>query len=186
MKFLETDVADAQLIDIEPHGDDRGFFARVWCTDEFAAAGADITWVQANVGFSPAVGTLRGMHLQRAPYGEWKLVRCTSGRLYDVVLDLRPDSPSYLRWYGAELSAGDHRSLLVPPGCAHGYQTLEPDTELLYMTSHAYQRDAATGVRFDDPAFGIEWPLPPGPMSEGDRSWPLWAEDDERSRGLAT
>ncbi|HLJ77269.1 MAG TPA: dTDP-4-dehydrorhamnose 3,5-epimerase family protein [Acidobacteriaceae bacterium] len=166
-------VAGSYLIDSVLRRDDRGYFGRAWCLREFADAGINFVPVQANIGSSIRKGTLRGMHLQVPPALEAKLVRCMRGSLFDVLVDLRPESPTYLRWYGAELTAENCRMLYVPEGCAHGYQTLEDNTDLYYMTSQFFTPGAARGVRFDDPAFGIEWPLPPTIISEQDRNWPL-------------
>jgi dTDP-4-dehydrorhamnose 3,5-epimerase len=163
------------LVEVDRISDDRGFFARVWCQDEFAEQGLKVDWVQANVGRSVRAGTLRGMHYQRDPHAEVKLVRCTRGAVYDVALDLRPSSPSYLEWVGATLSADDHSMLYIPEGCAHGYQTLADDSEIVYFTSARYARDAATGARYDDPAFGIEWPRAVEVISEQDAGWELWS-----------
>jgi dTDP-4-dehydrorhamnose 3,5-epimerase len=146
---------------------------RAWCRQEFAANGLDFVPVQANMGLSARKGTLRGMHFQDAPALEAKLVRCTKGGMFDVVLDLRPDSQSYGKWFGLELSAANGRMLYLPELCAHGYQTLEDDTEMYYMTSAYYMPTAARGVRFDDPAFHIQWPLAASVVSEQDRNWPL-------------
>jgi dTDP-4-dehydrorhamnose 3,5-epimerase len=173
MHFKETDVAGAMVIDPAPHQDERGRFMRAWCSREFAEHGINFVPVQANMGFSVSKGTVRGMHYQAEPALEAKLVRCTRGAMLDVVLDLRPESPSFGEWYGAELTADNGRMLYLPEGCAHGYQTLEEFTEMHYMTSAFYTPSAVRGVRFDDPAFGIEWPLAATVVSEQDRSWPL-------------
>ena len=173
MRFTDTDVVGAKVIDPSPHEDHRGRFMRAWCAQEFAEHGLDFSPVQANMGFSVRKGTVRGMHLQDAPALEAKLVRCTRGAMFDVVLDLRPESASYGKWYGAELSAENGRMLYVPEHCAHGYQTLEECTEMHYMTSAFYTPDVMRGVRFDDPAFSIQWPLVPTVISEQDRTWPL-------------
>lgn len=173
MNFIETGIPGAWVIDPAPHQDERGRFLRAWCTREFSEVGLNFNPVQANMGFSVSKGTLRGMHYQRVPDLEAKLIRCTRGAMFDVVLDLRPESPTYRKWYGVELSADNARMLYVPEHCAHGYQTLEPNTEMYYMTSAFYSPDAATGVRFDDPAFAIDWPLTPTAISEQDRNWPL-------------
>jgi len=146
---------------------------RAWCAREFAEGGLHFVPVQANMGFSVPKGTVRGMHYQGVPALEAKLVRCTRGAIFDVVLDLRPDSPSYGKWYGVELSAENGRMLYVPEHCAHGYQTLEDRTEMYYMTSAFYTPNVTYGVRFDDPAFGIQWPLVATVVSEQDRNWPL-------------
>jgi dTDP-4-dehydrorhamnose 3,5-epimerase len=175
MRFLSTPIHGAHLIDPTPHCDDRGRFLRAWCLREFADSGLQFVPVQANMGFSRSKGTLRGMHFQVAPALESKLVRCTKGAMFDVVLDLRPDSATYGQSYGVELSRENGRMLFLPEGCAHGYQTLEDRTEMFYMTSAFYTPEAARGVRFDDPAFQIAWPLPPTVISEQDRNWPLRA-----------
>jgi len=174
MHFTETDVVGAKVIDPSPHEDGRGRFMRAWCAREFAEHGLDFLPVQANMGFSIQKGTVRGMHFQKAPALEAKLVRCTRGAMFDVVLDIRPGSASYGKWYGAELSAENGRMMYLPAGCAHGYQTLEDGTEMHYMTSEFYTPSAASGVRFDDPAFRIQWPLVPTVVSEQDQNWPLF------------
>ena len=169
------------MIDPSPHIDNRGRFMRAWCAREFAAGGLRFTPAQANMGLSTGKGTVRGMHFQVAPALEAKLVRCTKGRIFDVVLDLRPDSPAYSQWYGTELSQENGRMLFVPEQCAHGYQTLEDDTEMYYMASEFYTPEAARGVRFDDPAFGIAWPLAVTAVSEQDRKWPLMERPGSRT-----
>jgi dTDP-4-dehydrorhamnose 3,5-epimerase len=173
MRFTETAIVGARVIDPTPHQDDRGRFMRAWCSKEFAENGINFAPVQANMGLSVRIATVRGMHYQEAPALEAKLVRCTRGAIFDVVLDLRPGSPSYGKWYGVELSADNGRMLYVPEQCAHGYQTLEEDTEMYYMASAFYNSNAARGVRFNDPAFGIQWPLAVTAVSEQDRAWPL-------------
>lgn len=173
MHFRETQVVGAKVIDPAPHADDRGRFMRAWCSKEFAENGINFVPVQANMGLSVRKGTVRGMHFQLAPAPEAKLVRCTRGAMFDVVLDLRPDSPSYGKWDGVELSAENGRMLFVPELCAHGYQTLEDGTEMYYMTSAFYTPGVARGVRFDDPAFGVRWPLAATVISDQDRNWPL-------------
>jgi dTDP-4-dehydrorhamnose 3,5-epimerase len=171
MKFLQCEVADARVIEPTPHQDSRGRFMRAWCQREFAEAGIGFNPLQANLGFSVHAGTIRGLHYQIAPALEAKLVRCTRGSLFDVVVDLRPASPTYRRWYGIDLSADNGRMLFVPEGCAHGCQSTVDDSEILYMTSAYYAPSAVRGVRFDDPAFGIRWPLPASVVSEQDRNW---------------
>jgi len=173
MQFEQTNVAGATIIKPSPHQDDRGRFMRAWCAKEFGEHGLDFTPVQANMGFSRQRGTVRGMHFQNATAPEAKLVRCTRGAIFDVVLDVRSDSPSFGEWYGAELTAENGRMLYVPALCAHGYQTLEDDTEMFYMASAFYTPSAVRGVRFDDPAFNVRWPLPVSSVSDQDRSWPL-------------
>jgi dTDP-4-dehydrorhamnose 3,5-epimerase len=174
MQFTRIDQVDgAWIIDPNPHQDDRGRFMRAWCAREFTDHGISFTPVQANMGLSLHEGTIRGMHFQEAPALEAKLMRCTRGKIYDVLLDLRPHSASRGKWYGAELSAENGRMLYIPEHCAHGYQTLVEDTEIYYLTSEFYSPGSARGVRFDDPAFGILWPRAATVVSEQDRNWPL-------------
>jgi dTDP-4-dehydrorhamnose 3,5-epimerase len=173
MRFAQASIPGVYTIDPDFHEDERGRFFRAWCAGEFAEHGIAFAPVQANIGFSLRRGTIRGMHCQVEPALEAKLVRCTRGAIFDVALDLRPDSLTFLQWIGIELSATNGCMLLVPEGCAHGYQTLEDETEMHYMASAVYTPSAARGVRFDDPAFGIEWPLPATVVSKQDRNWPL-------------
>jgi dTDP-4-dehydrorhamnose 3,5-epimerase len=160
-------------IDPSPYQDDRGRFMRAWCAREFAEHGINFVPVQANMGLNIRKGTMRGMHYQTEPALEAKLVRCTRGAIFDVVVDLRPASSTYGKWFGTELSADNGRMLYLPEGCGHGYQTLQDNTEMHYMASAYYTPDAARGVRFDDPAFNILWPLAVSVISEQDRNWPL-------------
>lgn len=173
MRLEPTAIEGVWIVRLDPIRDDRGFFARAWARDEFERAGLDIRWEQANHAHNPTAGTLRGIHFQRDPHAEWKLVRCTRGRLQDVAVDLRPDSATRHRWVEATLDADTGDMLLIPPGCGHGYLTLEPGTDLYYLTSAAYARESAGGVRYDDPAFGIRWARSIALVSEQDRSWPL-------------
>ena len=173
MRFLETGIAGAWVIDPSPHQDNRGRFLRAWCAREFSEHGVDFVPVQANMAFSLAKGTIRGMHRQVAPAIEAKLVRCTRGAIFDVIVDLRPESPTYGEWYGMELSAENSRMLYVPGNCAHGCQALEKHSEMLYMASEFYAPDSVRGLRFDDPALGIQWPLAATVVSDQDRNWPL-------------
>ena len=175
LRSTSTNVAGAAILEPVLRQDHRGFFAGAWCKNEFVEQGIDFVPVQANFGFSTRKGTLRGMHYQVEPAPEAKLIYCTRGALFDVVVDLRPESPTYLKWQSVELRPDDHRMLYVPERCGHGYQTLEDNTELFYLASQYYNANAARGVRFDDPAFGIKWPLEPAAMSEQDVSWPLLA-----------
>ena len=166
------------MVELDRHDDERGFFARVWDPDEFGVAGLTLALAQASISRSSRSGTLRGMHFQLHPYEEAKLVRCVRGAIFDVVLDLRPRSTTYLGWHGVRLDHEEGRALYVPEGCAHGFQTLEEDTDVLYLISHRYVPEASAGVRWDDPAFAIEWP----PVSERtigvrDRSWPDYVPD---------
>jgi dTDP-4-dehydrorhamnose 3,5-epimerase len=173
MRFTKIAINGAWVIDPDPHEDERGRFMRAWCVREFAEHDVDFLPVQANLGFSIRKGTVRGMHFQEAPALEAKLVRCTRGAVYDVVLDVRPESRTYSKWYGIELSAENGRMLYVPEHCAHGYQTLEDCTEVYYMASEYYTPNLARGFRFDDPAFSIQWPIAVTVVSEQDRNWPL-------------
>ncbi|HEX4008586.1 MAG TPA: dTDP-4-dehydrorhamnose 3,5-epimerase [Solirubrobacteraceae bacterium] len=156
-----TTIAQVIVIEAERHVDERGHFARTYDAALLADHGLDPTIVQCSTSFNHRAGTLRGLHFQASPHGESKLVRCTRGAIYDVAVDLRPDSGTHLRWYGVELSADNGRALFIPPGCAHGFQTLQDASEVLYQISVAYEPGAARGVRWDDPAFGIDWPAPP-------------------------
>jgi len=158
VKFTPTPLSGAFVIDIEPIADERGYFARTWCTREMASHGLCTDVVQCNVSFNRRRGTLRGMHFQAAPHGETKIVRCIRGAIFDVIVDLRPGSPTVRRWFGVELSAANGRALYVPEGMAHGFQTLEDDAEVFYWMSEFHHPESARGVRWDDPAFGIEWP----------------------------
>lgn len=160
------------ILEVKRIGDDRGYFGRLWCEREMAEQGLVSVIRQSNVGFSPRKGTLRGLHYQCAPHQEVKIVRCTRGRVFDVVVDLRPDSPTYCAWHGEELTPDNGKMLYVPEGCATGYLTLEDDSEIYYNTSEFYAPDAATGVRWDDPAFAIDWPTQPAVLSDNDVSWP--------------
>ena len=172
MIFTATELRGAYMIDLEKLGDDRGFFARAWCQKEFANHGLNLNLVQANLSFNAAKATLRGMHYQVTPYREAKLVRCIKGAIYDVIIDLRPDSPTYKRWLGVELTANNYKMLYVPEAFAHGYQTLADDSEVFYQVSQLYSPTAERGVRYNDPVFGIEWPLEPQVISDKDQQWP--------------
>ena len=172
MRLTETKVAGAFLIEPEPIADERGFFARTWCRDEFEAHGLVPHLAQCSVSYSHRKGTLRGLHYQAHPHEEAKLVRCTRGAIWDVAVDLRPDSPTYKAWYGAELTADNRCMLYIPEGCAHGQLTLTDDTEVFYQMSAPFEPTAARGVRWDDPAFGIEWPGRVQVINERDRSYP--------------
>ena len=171
MIFTETPLAGAFVIDLERHHDDRGFFARSYCQEEFAAHGLAPAMVQGNVAFNRHGGTLRGLHFQFPPSAETKFVRCTRGRLFDVIVDLRPESPTYLRHFGVELSADNGRGLYVPERFAHGYQALEGDTEATYLVGQFYTPGAEGGLPYDDARLAIAWPLPATEMSDKDRNW---------------
>lgn len=172
MIFTETKLKGAYIIDIKRIEDQRGFFGRGWCQEEFETHGLNPRTVQMNVGFSITKGTLRGMHFQMAPWEEAKLARCTLGAIYDVIIDLRPDSPTHKQWLGVELTADNRRMLYIPEGCAHGYQTLTDNAEMYYLTTQFYAAEFAAGVRYNDPSFGIEWPISIEVISEKDEIWP--------------
>jgi dTDP-4-dehydrorhamnose 3,5-epimerase len=176
MRFTDTALPGVFLIDIEPLEDERGFLARVWCRDELAKKGLASDLAQISVSFNRRRGTLRGMHHQAAPHEEVKLIRCTRGALYDVILDLRRGSPTFRRWISAELTAENRRTLYVPKGVAHGFQTLEDGTEVLYQISEFHHPESARGVRWDDPAFGIDWPDRNPVLSERDATYPDFRE----------
>jgi dTDP-4-dehydrorhamnose 3,5-epimerase len=175
MRFIQTVLKGAYLVEIERRADGRGFFGRGWCKKEFEIQGLNPNLAQANIGFSQKTGTLRGMHYQAVPYQEAKLVRCTMGAIYDVVLDLRHASLTYLKWFGVELTAHNRRMVYVPEGCAHGYQTLTDDTEVFYQTSQFYAPAHVRGVRYDDPVFRISWPIAVRAISDADRDWPSYS-----------
>ncbi|MBI3408487.1 MAG: dTDP-4-dehydrorhamnose 3,5-epimerase [Planctomycetes bacterium] len=172
MIFTNTIVQGAPFIDLERRADQRGFFARAWCRREFEAQGLNARMVQVNISQNVHKGTLRGMHFQAEPHGEAKIVSCTKGAIYDVVLDVRPNSPSFLKWAAVKLDADNHRMLFIPEGCAHGFQSLTDDAEVLYLMSEYYSSEHSRGLRHDDPAFGIDWPLAVTSISDADRSWP--------------
>lgn len=172
--FIETRLKDAYRIEIEPHTDERGFFARSWCADEFAEHGLSTGFVQCNISFNKKRGTLRGLHYQVDPYPESKLVRCTAGAIYDVILDLRPESPTFLQWLGVELSASNYYALFIPPGFAHGFQTLADNSEVFYQMSEFFHPESARGLRWNDPAFEIAWPVPDPILSAKDLELPYW------------
>jgi dTDP-4-dehydrorhamnose 3,5-epimerase len=176
MRFKTTPLADACIIDIEKHVDQRGFFARTWCRNEFTAHGLSTDQAQFSISFNWRKGTLRGMHFQIPPNEETKIVRCTSGAIYDVIVDLRRSSSSYLQHFGIELNAENRTMLYVPRGFAHGFITLEDNTEVSYLISEFYAPGTARGVRWDDPVFGIVWPIEPVVMSEADRTLPDFDE----------
>lgn len=171
LAFHETAVAGAFRVTSEKVHDARGAFGRTFCRATFVEAGLELPIEQCSVSFNEHAGTLRGMHLQASPFEEVKLVRCTRGRIFDVVLDLRPTSPSFLRWAGVELDADAHDALYIPRGCAHGFLTLEPKSEVFYQISPAFESGAARGFRFDDPAFRIVWPRAPAVISDRDRTF---------------
>jgi dTDP-4-dehydrorhamnose 3,5-epimerase len=177
MIFAATRLDGAWLIDIEPREDERGFFARTWCRRELAAQGFDTEIAQESVSYNRRRGTLRGLHFQRPPHEETKIVRCSRGAIFDVIVDLRPQSPTYLRWQGFELTAVNRCSLYIPKGFAHGFQTLTDDSEIDYKISTFYAPDAANGYRYDDATLGVTWPLPVTVISERDLGWPALKVD---------
>ncbi|MBD0370381.1 MAG: dTDP-4-dehydrorhamnose 3,5-epimerase [Pyrinomonadaceae bacterium] len=171
MKFTETPLKGAYVLEMEPHRDERGYFARTWCREELEAHGLNSRLEQCSTSFNIRRGTLRGMHYQAEPYAEAKLVRCTRGALYDVIVDLRADSPTFKKWFAVELTASNLLMLYVPEGFAHGFQTLADETEVSYQISEVYRPEYARGVRWNDPAFEIRWPVEERLMSERDRSF---------------
>jgi dTDP-4-dehydrorhamnose 3,5-epimerase len=173
MIFNHTTIEGAFVINIEKHGDDRGFFARTFCKREFAEQGIHMDLCQANIGFSRFRGTLRGLHYQTTPHAEAKLVRCLRGAVFDVLVDLRPESSSYCQWFGVELTPENRRMLFIPKGCAHGYQALQHNTEVFYLVSDYYAPEHEKGLRWNDAAFNIQWPVTENlTISDKDRLWP--------------
>jgi dTDP-4-dehydrorhamnose 3,5-epimerase len=172
MIFTETPLKGAFVIDPEKLEDERGFFARTWCQREAAAYGLQPRWLQCNISFNKQKGTMRGMHYQVAPFAEAKLVRCTMGAIYDVIIDLRPEAPTFRQWVAIELSAHNHRMLHIPEGFAHGFLTLDDNTEVFYQMSEFYAPAYARGVRWNDPAFHIEWPIDVCVIADRDRNYP--------------
>lgn len=188
MKFNPSPLRGACTIDLEKRGDDRGFFARMFCELEFADAGLETRFVQVNNSLTAKRGTLRGLHYQLPPAAEVKVVRCVRGALYDVIVDLRPDSPTFRKWFGAELTADNRTMMYVPRGFAHAFLTLTDDAEAMYLVSAFYSPDNERGVRYNDPAFSIMWPVDPLEVSDKDRNWPDFNADfhgTERMRNLA-
>lgn len=184
MIFSETRLAGAYLIDVEPIEDERGFNARAWCAREFRDHGLNASPVQSNIIHNRRAGTLRGLHYQRPPHAESKLFRCIRGSIYDVIVDLRTDSPTHGEWFGVQLTAESRRMLYVPEGFAQGFITLEDDTELQYQVSEFYTPASEAGFRFDDPAFGIEWPVPVLVLSQKDQNWPSYRANEQSPNRL--
>ncbi|HJT24348.1 MAG TPA: dTDP-4-dehydrorhamnose 3,5-epimerase [bacterium] len=174
MKFTETKIKGAFVIEPEKIEDERGFFARTWDRKEFGAQGLNPNLVQCSISLNKKKGTLRGMHYQAAPHGEAKVVRCTMGAIYDVILDLRPQSPTFKQWFAVELSAENRKELYIPEGVAHGFQTLADNAEVSYQISEFHHPESARGVRWDDPAFKIQWPLPMSVISPKDSAYVEW------------
>ncbi len=173
MIFTETNLKDAIIIDLEEKSDNRGFFARTFCAREFEARGLKPTVAQCNVSFNYKKGTVRGMHYQVSPAAETKLIRCTQGAIYDVIIDMRPESPTFLSHFGVELTAENHRALYIPEMFAHGYQTLTDEAEVVYQVGEFYTPGYERGLRYDDPFFNIQWPVEVTVISEKDLNWPL-------------
>jgi dTDP-4-dehydrorhamnose 3,5-epimerase len=173
MKFQKLHIPQAMVIDPEPRKDTRGMLARAFCAREMAEHGLQTTFVQTNITYNYVKGTVRGLHWQVLPMGECKLVRCTRGAVYDVLVDMRPDSPTYLQHFAVELTEHNRRMLYVPEMCAHGYQALTDDAEVTYMVSGYYSPESERGILYNDPAIGIEWPLPATVVSEKDQSWQM-------------
>ena len=178
MIFGQTELPGAYIVELEKLEDERGYFARSWCQREFEAHGLDARLVQCNVSMNRKAGTLRGMHFQMPPFAEAKLVRCTRGALFDVIIDLRPDSPTFLKWFGIELTSDNGKMMYIPKGFAHGFLTLEDDTEVFYQMSEFYAPECARGVRWNDPLFGIKWPRNKTVISARDATYPDSAESD--------
>ena len=176
MRFIETKLKGAYVIEIEPIFDNRGFFARSWCQQEFSDRGLDPNLVQCNISFNAKKGTLRGMHYQVNPHEEAKLVRCTQGAIYDVIIDIRPDSPTFKGWIDVVLSADNRRMLYISRGFAHGFQTLDDNSEVFYQMSNVYHPESARGIRWDDPEFRLEWQIESKIISERDLSYQVWQD----------
>ena len=171
MKLTSLPLSGACLLEIEPVSDERGFFARTWCSEEFQRFGLNPKLAQCSISNNTRRGTLRGMHFQAEPRAETKLIRCSAGAIHDVIVDLRQNSPTYCKWFAAELTSANHKIIYVPDGFAHGFQTLADDTEVIYQISESYRPELARGVRWNDPAFGIEWPIPNPIISARDRAF---------------
>ena len=178
MIFSETELSEAYVIEIERVEDERGFFARTWDKNEFIERNLDYEFIQSSVSRNSKKGTFRGMHFQGKPYDETKIVRCTKGKIFDVIIDLRSNSKTFKKWFAIELSEDNHRMLYIPKGFAHGFQTLEDNSEVFYQNSEIHMPEFERGVRFDDPFFNIEWPINEKIVSEKDRSWPLVSNDE--------
>jgi dTDP-4-dehydrorhamnose 3,5-epimerase len=176
MKFTPTDIQDVFIVELEKREDDRGFFARGFCQREFEEHGMIPQVVQANISYNKYKGTLRGMHYQVSPCEETKFLRCTKGSVYDVIIDMRPESKTYKKWIGVELTDQNYKMLYVPRNFAHGFQTLEDETEVMYLVSEFYAPQTERGVRYNDPSFNIQWPLAVAQISDKDAGWPDFTE----------
>jgi len=172
LKFTTTRIPGAFVLQMQAHEDHRGYFSRLFCRDEFQQHGLDPNISQINTGLTLKAGTVRGVHFQAAPHADNKYIRCLNGSIYDVCVDLRPDSPTFQQYFAIELSRDNRTMLYLPAGCGHAYQTLVDDSEIMYTTNQPFEPESATGVRYDDPAFAIEWPLKITEISETDRNWP--------------
>lgn len=181
MIFTPTTLKGSYVIGLEPFTDERGWFARTYCKNEFAAIGHTAEWVQVNHSATNKKGTIRGMHYQLPPFSEIKMVRCIAGAVFDVIIDLREDSPTFLKWFGTELSAANKKMLYIPAGVAHGFQTLTDDCELIYHHSHFYVPGVEAGIKYDEPKVNIEWPLPVATISERDKQQPFL---DDNFKGI--
>lgn len=180
MKFTTTEVDGCFAVDLEPFADERGYFARSWCREEMRAAGVADEIAQINMSASAAIGTVRGLHWRPLSHPEAKFVRCVAGRVFDVCVDVRRDSPTFLHWVGVELTPANRRALAVPPGCAHGFQALEPHSEVMYAASAPFEPGVETGARWNDPSFGVEWPITANiTLSEKDAAWPDFGGEKE-------
>lgn len=174
MQFNPTNISDVYLIEIEPHADERGFFARTWCKHELEKLNLDTDIHQCNLSLTKSKGTIRGLHYQIKPHDEVKIVRCIRGAVFDVIIDLRPQSPSYLQQFTIMLCEDKYRSIYIPKGCAHGFQTTADNTEMIYHASKSFDEAAERGIRWNDPAFNIDWPLPISHISSKDNNYPNW------------
>lgn len=173
MKFIQTPLEGAYVVELEKREDERGFFARAFCVDEFAEHGLKTEIKQSNLSGSVQKGTTRGLHYQVAPMAEVKFIRCIKGSVFDVLVDMRPESPTYKQWFGLELSEQNQTAIYIPEGFAHGHQTLEDNSQIMYLTTQVYSPEHERGIRWNDPAIGVEWPLEPTVVSDKDQSWPL-------------
>ena len=173
MKFIQTPLEGAYVVELEKREDERGFFARAFCVDEFAEHGLKTEIKQSNLSGSVQKGTTRGLHYQVAPMAEVKFIRCIKGSVFDVLVDMRPESPTYKQWFGLKLSEQNQTAIYIPEGFAHGHQTLEDNSQIMYLTTQVYSPEHERGIRWNDPAIGVEWPLEPTVVSDKDQSWPL-------------
>ncbi len=176
MKFIKTPLEGAYVVELEKREDERGFFARAFCVDEFAEHGLKTEIKQSNLSGSVQKGTTRGLHYQVAPMAEVKFIRCIKGSVFDVLVDMRPESPTYKQWFGIELTEENQTAIYIPEGFAHGHQTLEDNSQIMYLTTQVYSPEHERGIRWNDPAIGVKWPLEPTVVSDKDQAWPLLTE----------